>query len=82
MSKAAAEHFEMAARAFTAVGKPIDATVCEKFAEILAQECAGNLANAAAAKELNGLKKDFIQKIIRGDYTSTMQTGSIPKDLR
>lgn len=42
MSKVAAEHLEMAAKAFTSCGKPVDGDVTEKFAEILAQECAGH----------------------------------------
>ena len=54
MPRAAVEHFEMAARAFTSAGKVIDPDVLEKFANILAQESAGR---SAVVKELSDLKR-------------------------
>ena len=54
MYRAKLEHFEMAAKAFTSAGKAIDVDVLEKFANILAVECAGR---SAIVKELSELKR-------------------------
>ena len=68
MTKAAPEHFEMAATAFTSTGKIIDSVLCEAFADILARESAGHSAalkeGAAAVKELNVIKNTFLRTII------------------
>jgi len=54
MTRAAQEHFEMAAKAFTSAGIGIDPVLCEKFADILAVESAGR---SAIVKELSDLKR-------------------------
>jgi len=61
MTKAAPEHFEMAATAFHSVGRLIDPELCEAFADILARESAGH---SAVVKELNDIKRAAISAFI------------------